>query len=148
MRLDSKQARRVGKHRARIRLRKALSAQHLVEHLGVAPRQVGMRLAFARRVTEVTPAVDHLLARAPADAELQAAARDQIRRARILPHVERVFIAHVDDRRADFNAAGFRTYGSEKWKRRRELPREMMHAEKRAIRAKLLGSDRKFDGLQ
>jgi hypothetical protein len=48
-------------------------------------------------------AIDHLLGRAAADAELQAAAGDEIGSARVLRHVQRVLVAHVDDRRAEFD---------------------------------------------
>jgi hypothetical protein len=58
--------------------RKTFAAQHVEKDLGVAPRHVGVGLALGRDVTEVTPAVDHLLGRAAADAELQAAAADDV----------------------------------------------------------------------
>ena len=74
------------------------------EDLGVAAGHVGVGLALGRLVAEVAPAVDHLLGRAAADAELQAAAGDEVGRAGVLGHVERVLVAHVDDRRADLDA--------------------------------------------
>jgi hypothetical protein len=40
--------------------------------------------------------------------KLQASARDEVDRARLLDHVERVLIAHVDDRRANLDTAGLR----------------------------------------
>ena len=70
------------------------------------PRHVGVALPLRRRVAEVAPAIDHLLGRAAADAELQPAAGDEVGRARVLRHVERVLVAHVDDRRADLDALG------------------------------------------
>ena len=84
----------------------ALAAQHIEKDLGVAPRHVGVGLALRRRVAEIAPAVDHLLGRAAADAELQAPAGDEVGRAGILRHVERVLVAHVDDRGADLDALG------------------------------------------
>jgi hypothetical protein len=148
MRFDPQQARRVRKHRSGIRLRKALAAQHLIENLRVTARQIGMRLAFARRVPEVPPSVHHLFARAPADAELQPPACNQIRCARVFRHIERILITHVDDARADFDPAGLCTDGRKQWKRRRKLLRKMMDAEERAIGAECLGSDREVDGLK
>jgi hypothetical protein len=41
--------------------RKTFAAQHVEKHLGVVPGHVGVGLAFRRGVTEVAPAVDHLL---------------------------------------------------------------------------------------
>ena len=61
VRLDAQQARWVWKHRPRAGLREALAAQHLEQHLGVAPAHIGIVHAFGRRVTEVAPAVDDLL---------------------------------------------------------------------------------------
>ena len=71
----------------------------------MAPRHVGVGLALGRHVAEVAPAVDHLLGRAAADAELQPPAGDEVGRARVLGHVERVLVAHVDDGGADLDAA-------------------------------------------
>ena len=60
----------------------------------------------AGAIAEMPPALDHLLGRAAADAELQPAAADQVGRARILDHVEGVLVAHVDHAGADLDAAG------------------------------------------
>ena len=60
-------------------------------------RHVGVRLAFGWRVAEVPEAIDDLLGRAAADPQLQATARDEVGRARVLDHVQRVLVAHVDD---------------------------------------------------
>ena len=148
IRLEPQQARRVRKHRPRIGLRKTFAAQHLEKHLGVAPRHVGVGLAFRRRVAEIAPAVDHLLGRAAADAELQAAAADDVGRAGVLRHVQRVLVAHVDDRGADLDALGARADGGEQREGRAELAGIVMHAEERAVGAELLGGDRKLDRLQ
>ena len=73
------------------------------KELGVASRHVGIGHTLRRCVAEVAKAVDHLLGRAAADAELQAAAGDEIGGACVLRHVQRVLVAHVDDRRADLD---------------------------------------------
>src|SRR5260370_21200725 len=67
------------------------------------PAHVGVTLALSRAVAEIAPSADHLLGRAPADPKLQASARDEVGRARLLDHVERVLVAHVDDRRANLD---------------------------------------------
>jgi len=75
----------------------------------VTPPHVGVTLALGRLITEVPPSIDHLLGRASADAELQPTAGDQV-----VPHpassatYRAVLVAHVDDRRAYFDAAGLR----------------------------------------
>ena len=148
MRLEAQQAGRVGKHRPRVGLGKTLAAQHLEQHLGVLPRHVGVALALGRRVAEIAPAVDHLLGRAAADAELQAPAGDEVGRAGVLGHVERVLVAHVDDGGADLDAPGPRADRRQQRKRRAELAREMMHPEIGAVRAELLRRDGEVDRLQ
>ena len=70
-------------------------------------------IALGRRVAEIATAVDHLLGRAAADAELQPPAGDQVGGARVLHHVERVLVAHVDDRGAELDAS---------WSARRRPP--------------------------
>ena len=75
-------------------------------------------------------------------------AGDEIGGACVLGHVERVLVAHVDDRRADLDAAGFRADGRQQRERRGELAGEVMDAEIGAVRAQLLGRDGEFDGLQ
>jgi hypothetical protein len=47
----------------RVRPREALAAQHLEQHLGVAPAMSASVIPSGRGVTEVAPAVDHLLGR-------------------------------------------------------------------------------------
>ena len=105
-------------------------------------------IALRRRVAEVAPAVDHLLGRAAADAELQAPAGDEVGGARVLRHVQRVLVAHVDDRGADLDALGLRAAGREQRERRAELAGEVMHAEIGPVRAELLGRDGELDRLQ
>ena len=148
MRLEAQQARRIGEHRPRVRRGESLAAQHVEKHLGVAPAHVGVRLTLRRAVAEVSPAVDDLLGRAATDAELQPSTGDKVRRAGVLRHIERVFVAHVDDRRADLDPAGFGANRREQRKRRGQLAGEMMHAEVSAVSAEFLGGDCEFDGLQ
>ena len=148
MRLDAQQPGRIREHRPRVRLREPLALEHLEEHLRVAARHVGVALALGGRVAEVTPAVDHLLRRAAADPELQPAARNEVCRARVLRHVQRVLVAHVDDGRADLDRARPRADGREQRERRAELAREMVHAEVRAVGAQLLGGDGELDRLE
>ncbi len=88
-------------------LREALAAQEIEEAPSVWRRAMSASVSpSARRVAEMAPAVDHLLGRAAADAELQTPAGDEVGRARVLRHVERVLVAHVDDGGADLDAAG------------------------------------------
>ena len=114
----------------------------------MAPRHVGLGLARCGRVTEVAPAVDHLFRRAAADPELQPAARDDVRRAGVLGHVQRILVAHVDDGRPDLDLVRARADGRKERKRRAELAREMVHAEVRAVGAQFLGGDRELYGLE
>ena len=66
----------------------------------------------------------------------------------VLRHVERILVAHVDDRGADLDLFGPRADGGEQWERRAELAGVVMHAEKSTIGAERLGGDRKLDRLQ
>src|SRR4029079_10789493 len=104
-------------------------------------------LAFLRCVTEVAPAVDDLLRRAAADAELEPAAGDQVRGARVLGHVERVLLALVDHGGADLDFRRTRADGRKQRERRAELTREVMHAEIRSVAADLLARDAELDRL-
>ncbi len=90
----------------------------------------------ARRVAEVAPAVDDLLGRAAADAELQPPAGDEVGGAGVLGHVERVLVAHVDDAGADLDPAGPRADGRQQRERRGELAGEVVHAEVGAVGAR------------
>ncbi len=114
----------------------------------MAPRHVGVGHAFGRRVAEVAPAVDHLLGRPARNAELQAAAGDEVGGAGVLRHVERVLVAHVDDRGADLDRLGARAAGGEQRERRAELAGEVMDAEIGAVGAERLGGDGKLDRLR
>ena len=148
IRLEPQQAGRVREHRPRVGLGEALAAQHFEKDLGVAPRHVGVGHAIRRDVTEVAKAVDHLLGRAAADAELQAPAGDEVGAACVLRHVHRVLVAHVDDRGADLDALGLGAAGREQRERRAELAGEVMHPEIGPVRAQLLGRDGELDRLQ
>src|SRR3954469_1215070 len=105
----------------------------------MAAGHIGLGPTFLRRITEGAPAVDDLLRRTAADAELQPTARDQIRGARVLGHIQRILVAHVDDGRADLDLAGARADRGEQRERRAELAREVMYAEIGAVGAELLG---------
>src|ERR1700751_2292944 len=145
MRFKAQQAGRIWKHGLWIGLREALAAQEVEEDLRVAPPHVGLALALGRLVAEIPPAIDHLLGRASADAELQTTAGDEIGRARILDHVERVFVAHVDNRGADLDAPRLRADGRKQREGRGELACEVMNAKISPVRTPLLCCDGKLD---
>src|SRR3954469_18723857 len=111
----------------------------------MAPRHVRVALAGGRRVAEVAPAVDHLFGRAAADPELQAAARNDVRRARVLRHVERILVPHVDDGSTDLDCLRARADGGKERKRRAELACEMMNAEVGTVSAEFFGGQRELD---
>ena len=148
MRLDAQQPRRVGEHRPRVRFGEARALQHIEEDLGLLPRHRGVVRPLRRRVAEIAVAVDHLLRRAARDAELQPPAGDEVGGAGVLGHVERVLVAHVDDRRAELDPLGPRPARREQRKRRAELPGEMMHPEIGAVGAQRLRRHRQLDRLQ
>ena len=101
-----------------------------------------------RLVAEVPPAVDHLLRRAAADPQLEAAAGYEVGRAGVLRHVQRVLVAHVDDRRADLDPAGARADRRQQRERGSQLPREVVHPEISPVGAQLLGGHSQVDRLQ
>ena len=104
--------------------------------------------ALGRQVAEVAVALDDLFGRSTAYAELQTPTRDEVGRARILGHVERVLVAHIDHGGPDLDRAGPRADCREQRKRRGKLAGEVVHPEVRPVRTELLGGDRKFNGLQ
>ena len=114
----------------------------------MTPAHVGVALALGRLIAEIAPAIDHLLGRASADAELQTPAGDEIGGAGVLGHVERVLVAHVDHGGADLDPAGLRADRRQQREGRGELAGEMMDPEIGAVRAQLLGRDGELDGLQ
>ena len=148
MRLEAQEARWIREHRPWIRLREAIPREELQEDLALPAGHGSVVLALGRDVAEVAVALDDLLRRSAADPELQATAGDQVGRARVLGHVVRVLVAHVDDRRPDLDAAGPRPDRGQQREGRCELPREVMHAEIGAVRAELFGGDRQLDRLQ
>ena len=75
-RFETQKARWVREHGLRTGLGKPLPLQQFEEDLAIAPPHVGVGFAFGRRITEVAPALDHLLRRATANAELEPAACD------------------------------------------------------------------------
>src|SRR6185437_17091438 len=60
-------------------------------------RRLLARLLVVERVPERLCAAPGRLRRATADAELEPAAGQQVRRCGVFGHVERVLVAHVDD---------------------------------------------------
>lgn len=108
-----------------------------------------VRVGFTVRgcVAEVTPTFDDLLWRTSADPQMQPAIADEIRRARVLDHVERVFVPHVDDSRADLDPAGPRTDGREKGEGGRELLGKVVDTKVCPVRAKPFRRHRQLNGL-
>ena len=138
MRLEPKQSGRVGKHGPWIRPGESFSFQKLEKDLGVTPTHFRVGSAFRRRVAEVTPPFDDLLRGAAADPELQPAVADQVGRARVFDHVERILVPHVDDGRSDLDPPGSGADRREKREGRRELLGKVMNAKVCAVRTKFL----------
>ena len=86
--------------------------------------------------------------REPRLAQLQASAGDDVGRAGVLCHVQRVFIPHIDDRRANLNPPGLRADSSQQREGGAELAGEVMHAKVSPVRAEFFGSDCQIDRLQ
>ena len=147
MRLRAEQPGRVREHRRRARLREARAGQDLEEDVGVLAGHVGVGLAFGRLIAEVAEAVDDLLGRAAADPELEATTRDKVGGASVLGHVQRVLVAHVDDRRADLDPLRPCADRREQRERRGQLLREVMDAEVRAVGAEILDRFGELDRL-
>ena len=105
------------------------------------------RLVGVDRVAERLGAAPGRLRRAAADAELEPAAGQQIGRRRVLGHVERVLVAHVDHAGADLDPARLDADRGEQRERRGELAREVVDADERAVDPDLLGGDRELDRL-
>ena len=95
----------------------------------------------------MTPTFDDLLWGAAADPELQPAVADQVGRARVFDHVERIFVPHVDDARSDLDTARSGADGREKREGRRQLLGKVVNAKVRAVGTKFLRRDRKFNRL-
>src|SRR6202051_5351382 len=71
MGFQTQQPGRIWKHGSRIRPREAFTAQQVEEDLRMTPPHVGVILALSRLITEISPAIDLLLRRPSADAELK-----------------------------------------------------------------------------
>src|SRR3984957_15190632 len=71
MGFQTQQPGRIWKHGSRIRPREAFTAQQVEEDLRMTPPHVGVILALSRLITEMSPAIDHLLGRPSAAAQLQ-----------------------------------------------------------------------------
>ena len=95
----------------------------------------------------MTPTFDHLLWRAAADPELEPAVANQVGRASILDHVERIFVPHVNDTRSDLDAARPGTDCCEKWEGGRELLGKVVYAKVCPIRAEFLRRHGQLNGL-
>src|SRR5689334_21099783 len=147
MRLEPKQPGRVREHRPWIGSSEPTPFQKFEENLGMTTAEIRIGAAFWRRVAEVTPTFDDLLGRAATDSELEPAVADQVCRARVFDHVERILIPHVDDGRSDLDAVRPGTDGRKKGEGRRELLGEVMDAKVCAIRTEFFGRHSQFDRL-
>ena len=114
----------------------------------MAPAHVGVTPSLRRVVAKMPPPIDHLLRRASADPELQPPTGDEVGCSRILYHVEWILVAHVDNGGADLDAPCPRAHRRQQREWRRELAREMVNPEVRAVRAKRLRGNGEIDGLQ
>ena len=66
----------------------------------------------------------------------------------VLSHVQRVFVSHVDDRRADLDPFGPGADSRKEREWRTQLPGEMMHAIVSPVGAQLLHRDRQVYRLE
>src|SRR3954470_24757557 len=121
MRLEPKQPGWVRKHWSWIGSGEAIAFQKPKKNLGMTAAHVRVTSSFRRRIAEVTPPFDDLFRRAAADPELEPAVADQVGRARVLDHVERILVPHVDDARSDLDAARPGADGGEKREGGRQL---------------------------
>src|SRR5262249_1723443 len=127
------QSRWVREHWTRVRLSKAFAFQGFQEHLCVAAAHIGIAGALRWLIAEIAPAIDNLLRRPATDTELQTTTRDQIRSSGILGHIERVLVAHVDDRSADLYGLRLGADCREKRERRGKLASKMVDTEIGAV---------------
>src|ERR1700753_1765155 len=63
MRFQTQQPGRIWKHGSRIRPGEAFAAHQVEEDLRMTPPHVGVIFALSRLITEISPAIDHLLGR-------------------------------------------------------------------------------------
>src|SRR3954463_3611476 len=144
---EPKQSRGIRKHRSRIRARESFPLQQLEKDFAVTATQVSVGAAFWWRVAEVTPAVDDLFRGAATDSKLETAIADEVCGACLLHHIEGVLIPHVDDGRANLDAARPRADGREQREGRRQLLCEVMDAKVCTIGAEFFSGDRELDRL-
>ena len=104
-------------------------------------------LLTIKGVAERLGAVPGRLGRATTNAELKPAARKQVCCRRLLGHIERVLVTHVDDARSDLDTARSGADGREKREGRRQLLGKVVNAKVRAVGTKFLRRDRKFNRL-
>ena len=114
---------------------------------GAEERRLLACLVGVDRVAERLGAAPGRLGRAAADAELEPAAREQVRGRGGLGHVERVLVAHVDHAGADLDPARLDADRREERERRGELAGEVVDADERPVDPDLLGGDRELDRL-
>src|SRR6202035_2108909 len=131
-----------------VRLSEALAAQQLKKFFGMPPAHICIVLTFYRAVAKIAPTIDDLLGGTAADSQLQAAARDQIRSPSVLRHVMRILIPHIDHRGANLNLSSPSTHRREEWKRRCQLPREVMNTKVGSVHSQALGLHGEVNGLQ
>jgi hypothetical protein len=144
--LDGQPAADPGAGRVGVRDRRA--ADRGQERLGLAPGAVRVGLALGVDVAERLGPAQRDLRRPAADPELEPPAADQVGGRRLLGHVERVLVAHVDDRGADLDPAGAGGDGRQQRERGGQLALEVMHADERSVHADLLGGLGQLDGLE
>ena len=147
VRFRAKQPGRVREHRGGAGFGEPGAGQRLEEDLRVLAGHVGVRRALRRHIAEVPEAVDDLLGRAAADPELQATAGDEVGGPGVLDHVQRVLVAHVDDRRPDLDALGSGADRRQERERRRQLLGEVVDAEVGAVAAQILDRLGELDRL-
>ena len=123
------------------------AGQRLEEDLGVLAGHVGVGLALGRLVAEVSEAIDDLLGRAAADAELQTTTRDEVGGAGVFDHVERVLVAHVDDGGADLDPLGASADRRQERERRGKLLGEVVDAEVGTVGTEVLDRLGELDRL-
>src|SRR5690606_41655014 len=83
-----------------------------------------------------------------ADGQMQAPSVDVVCISGNLGNVERMMEEHVDDGRAELDAAGSGSHSRQQREGRRKLAGEMMNAKIGAVRTERFGGDCEVDGLQ
>ena len=111
---------------------------------GTSFAELGRKVRSARSNTVMCP----VLGSVASSSELQPASGNDVRRAGVLRHVQRILVAHVDDGRSNLDPPRPCADRGKQRKRRAELAREMVHPEIRAVEAQLLRGNRQFDRLE